>query len=240
MDFINTLAFVYEGVLAGLLIALSCSMVGVYLLMRRLSMLGAGISHSAFGGIAIAFLLGLEPTLFTLFYVALTSVLLQFLMDSKRLPSDTILSLFFSFGTALAVIVSAMKENLSANIYSYLFGSLLAVSKEELYVSLFVFFNNSPCLLAKIRPALFGSLQRGDRQAKGDKHQLYKLPLCAFGRYEHSPFYKNCGSVAICVLCSFALHDRPVGGWLLFSNLFAFRYPQPALRFPWCSRLPNP
>jgi zinc transport system permease protein len=67
MDFINTLGFVYEGVLAGLLIALSCSMVGVYLLMRRLSMLGAGISHSAFGGIAIAFLLGLEPTLFTLF-----------------------------------------------------------------------------------------------------------------------------------------------------------------------------
>jgi zinc transport system permease protein len=140
MDFINTLGFVYEGVLAGLLIALSCSMVGVYLLMRRLSMLGAGISHSAFGGIAIAFLLGLEPTLFTLFYVALISVLLQFLMDSKRLPSDTILSLFFSFGTALAVIVSAMKENLSANIYSYLFGSLLAVSREELYVSLFVFF----------------------------------------------------------------------------------------------------
>jgi zinc transport system permease protein len=139
MDFINTLGFVYEGVLAGLLIALSCSMVGVYLLMRRLSMLGAGISHSAFGGIAIAFLLGLEPTLFTLFYVALISVLLQFLMDSKRLSSDTILSLFFSFGTALAVIVSAMKENLSANIYSYLFGSLLAVSKEELYVSLFVF-----------------------------------------------------------------------------------------------------
>jgi ABC-type Mn2+/Zn2+ transport systems, permease components len=140
MDFTNTLAFVYEGVLAGLLIALSCSMVGVYLLMRRLSMLGAGISHSAFGGIAIAFLLGLEPTLFTLFYVALISVLLQFLMDSKRLPSDTILSLFFSLGTALAVIVSAMKENLSANIYSYLFGSLLAVSREELYVSLFVFF----------------------------------------------------------------------------------------------------
>jgi len=58
MDFINTLGFVYEGVLAGLLIALSCSMVGVYLLMRRLSMLGAGISHSAFGGIAIAFFAG--------------------------------------------------------------------------------------------------------------------------------------------------------------------------------------
>jgi zinc transport system permease protein len=48
--------------------------------------------------------------------------------------------LFFSLGTALAVIVSAMEENLSANIYSYLFGSLLAVSREELYVSLFVFF----------------------------------------------------------------------------------------------------
>ncbi len=139
MDFINTLGFVYEGLLAGLLTALSCSMVGVYLLMRRLSMLGAGISHSAFGGIAIAFLLGFEPTLFTLLYIAFVSVLLQFLMDSKRLPSDTILSLFFSFGTALAVIVYALKENLSTNVYSYLFGSLLAVSREELYVSFLVF-----------------------------------------------------------------------------------------------------
>jgi len=63
--------------------------------------------------------------------------------------------------------VSAMKENLSANIYSYLFGSLLAVSREELYVSLFVFLITALAFLAKIRPALFGPLQRGDRQAKG-------------------------------------------------------------------------
>jgi len=75
MDFIENLGLIYQGILAGIFIALSCSMVGVYLLMRRLSMLGAGISHSAFGGIALSFLFGVEPTIFTLIYTALVSFL---------------------------------------------------------------------------------------------------------------------------------------------------------------------
>jgi len=139
MDFIETFGLVYQGFLAGIFIALSCSMLGVYLLMRRLSMLGAGISHSAFGGIALAFLLGLEPMTFTLIYTAFVSFFIQFLMERKSLPSDTILSLFFSFGTALAVIILSLTDSSGEGIYSYLFGSILVVSDLELYLSLFVF-----------------------------------------------------------------------------------------------------
>ncbi|WP_448588642.1 metal ABC transporter permease [Thermocrinis sp.] len=139
MGFIEALGLIYQGVLAGVFIALSCSMLGVYLLMRRLSMLGAGISHSAFGGIALAFLFGLDPTVFTLIYTAFVSFFIQYLMERKNLPSDTILSLFFSFGTALAVIILSLTEGLSQSIYSYLFGSILVVSERELYLSFFIF-----------------------------------------------------------------------------------------------------
>ncbi|WP_448584219.1 metal ABC transporter permease [Thermocrinis sp.] len=139
MDFIENLRFVYQGILAGIFIALSCSMLGVYLLMRRLSMLGAGISHSAFGGIALSFLLGLDPMVFTLIYTAFVSFFIQFLMEKKNLPSDTILSLFFSFGTALAVIILALTDSLGEGIYSYLFGSILTVSERELYLSFAIF-----------------------------------------------------------------------------------------------------
>jgi len=139
MDFIENLGLIYQGILAGIFIALSCSMVGVYLLMRRLSMLGAGISHSAFGGIALSFLFGVEPTIFTLIYTALVSFFIQFMMERKNLPSDTILSLFFSFGTALAVIILSLSGSLGQEIYSYLFGSILTVSEMELYLSFAIF-----------------------------------------------------------------------------------------------------
>ncbi|MGB9874455.1 MAG: metal ABC transporter permease, partial [Hydrogenobacter sp.] len=98
-------AFLWKGILSGLLISVSTSLMGVFLLMKRLSLLGAGLSHAAFGGIAIAILLGIDPMVFTLFYMVMSGLTIQLLIERKGLPADTVISLFFSLGVALAIII---------------------------------------------------------------------------------------------------------------------------------------
>ncbi|MGC8853186.1 MAG: metal ABC transporter permease [Hydrogenobacter sp.] len=125
-------AFLWKGILSGLLISISTSLMGVFLLMKRLSLLGAGLSHAAFGGIALAILLGIDPMVFTLFYMVMSGLTIQLLIERKGLPADTVISLFFSLGVALAIIILGITQNLGSNIYSYLFGSILTVSDREL------------------------------------------------------------------------------------------------------------
>lgn len=129
----------WEGLLSALFIALSTSLVGVFLLIKRLAMLGAGLSHAAFGGVALAVVLQLEPMVFTLFYTVLLGLLTQFLTEKKSLPADTVVALFFSLGGALAVLVLGITDNLGANVFSYLFGSMLTATETDLLLALSVF-----------------------------------------------------------------------------------------------------
>ena len=149
MDYIETLSFMWKGLFSAVMISLSSSIIGVYLLVRRLSMLGAGLSHAAFGGISIALVLDLEPYTFTVLYTIILGLIIQYLIQRRGLPADTLLSLAFSFGVALAIIILSLWEGLGMNVFSYLFGSILLVSTTELlsivgvsFLTLaFVFFN---------------------------------------------------------------------------------------------------
>ncbi len=132
MDSIEILQIAWKGLLSAVLISLSSSVIGVYLLIKRLSMLGAGLSHAAFGGIAIALVLGLDVSTFTLIYTVLLGLAIQYLIQKRGLPADTLLSLAFSFGVAVAIIILSLWSVLGLNIFSYLFGSMLLASETEL------------------------------------------------------------------------------------------------------------
>ncbi len=137
MDFFSYSLFL-EGFISALFIALSTALVGVFLIVKRLAMLGAGLSHAAFGGIALAIVLDIDPMTFTLFYTILIGILIQLLVDKKSLPADTLVAFFFSLGVALAIIILGITDNLGTNIFSYLFGSMLVAGKSDLILSLFI------------------------------------------------------------------------------------------------------
>ncbi|MCS6875991.1 MAG: metal ABC transporter permease [Aquificaceae bacterium] len=138
-----------EGFLSALLVAVSTALIGVFLLIKRLAMLSAGLSHAALGGIALALVLEVDPMVLTVIYTILLGVLIQFLVEKYSLPADTVVALFFSFGVAFAIIVLGITQNLGAGVFSYLFGSMLVASELDLVLSfvvflvtlLFIFFN---------------------------------------------------------------------------------------------------
>lgn len=145
----------WKGFLSAFFIAISTALVGVFLLIKRLAMLGAGLSHAAFGGIALALVVDVEPMSFTVAYTVMLGLLIQFLVEKKSLPADTVIALFFSSGVAMAIMLLGITDRLGTNVFSYLFGSMLTASETDLLLSvlvctitlLFVVFNYRSLLL---------------------------------------------------------------------------------------------
>ncbi|MEJ5339062.1 MAG: metal ABC transporter permease [Aquificaceae bacterium] len=169
----------WEGFLSALFIALSTSLVGVFLLIKRLAMLGAGLSHAAFGGIALAIVLDLEPMTFTVFYTVLLGLLIQFLVDRKSLPADTLVALFFSVGVAMAIVVLGITDNLGTNVFSYLFGSMLTASEKDLLLSVIVFMLTLLFVFLNYRSLLLLSFNEEIARLRGVKVGLLNYSLIA-------------------------------------------------------------
>lgn len=169
----------WEGFLSALLIALSTSLIGIFLLIKRLAMLSAGLSHAAFGGIALAIVFDIEPTTFTLFYTILVGLLIQLLVDKKSLPADTVVALFFSLGVALAIIILGITHNLGTNVFSYLFGSMLIAGKTDLILAFCILLITLLFLVLNYKKLLLLTFNEDIAKLKGVRVSLLNYTLIA-------------------------------------------------------------
>jgi len=131
--------FVQRGLAAGLMIAVSSALTGVFLILRRMAFLGAGLSHAAFGGVALSMVLGLDPLVFTAVFTLGVGNLIQFLSDRRGIPGDAAIALIFSGGVALAVLLLGIFRGFGEYVFGYLFGNILMVTAEELIFTALVF-----------------------------------------------------------------------------------------------------
>ncbi len=127
--------FVQRGILAGLMVGTASAVAGVFLILRRMAFLGAGLSHAAFGGVALSMLLGVDPFLFTILFTLLAGNLVQLMASNRRVPGDAAIALVFSGGAALAVLLLGLVRGFGEHVFGYLFGSILMVSRSELLLT---------------------------------------------------------------------------------------------------------
>lgn len=128
-------SFMQRAVAAGLLIALACSVLGVFLVLRRDAMLGHGLAHVTFGGVALGLLLGVSPVWTALAVAILAAVLLLKLRETMGLHGDTAIGIVSSVGFALGVVIASVSGRFSVELFSYLFGNILAIGPEEVWTS---------------------------------------------------------------------------------------------------------
>ncbi|MCU0848791.1 MAG: metal ABC transporter permease [Spirochaetes bacterium] len=107
-----------------------------FVVMRRMSFLGAGVSHAAFGGVAIGILLGIDPFYTSFVFCTLSAVLLGKLVKSGNISYDTGIGILFSFSMALGAIFIALKKKYTFDLMGYLFGNILGVTSFDMMVSL--------------------------------------------------------------------------------------------------------
>ncbi len=124
--------FMRNALLGSLLVATVCSIVGVFIVLRGLAFAGAGIAHAAFGGVALGFLLGIDPLLTAIVFCLFTAGLVQVTRRSAQLRHDTAVGIFFAFTMALGVLFVGFMRRYDARLYGFLFGNLLGVSKSDI------------------------------------------------------------------------------------------------------------
>lgn len=128
--------FVQRGIVAGLVVGVTSAVAGVFLILRRMAFLGAGLSHASFGGVALSMLLDLDPFLFTIIFTLLVGNLVQLIASNRRVPGDAAIAMIFSGGVALAVLILGITKGFSEYLFGYLFGNILMVSGPELLLTL--------------------------------------------------------------------------------------------------------
>lgn len=128
-----------RAVIGGLVIALLCSLLSVYVVLKRMAFIGQGISHSAFGGIALGVLLfsgtpGAEVKIYltTLLFCVCVAFLIAATTRHSKVSDDSAIGIFFVFSMALGIIFFKAARGYNQDVFSFLFGSIVALTRFEL------------------------------------------------------------------------------------------------------------
>ncbi|HIJ86674.1 MAG TPA: metal ABC transporter permease [Desulfuromonadales bacterium] len=130
--------FIQRALLAGTLIALLCSVLGVFLVLRRLSLIGDGLAHVTFGSTAIALALkfySVMSLLVTMPIVLLASLGILKLTEKGRLSGDAAIGLVSALGISAGIILASVGGGYNVDLLSYLFGNILSIRSEEVVIA---------------------------------------------------------------------------------------------------------
>jgi zinc transport system permease protein len=119
---------------AGLVVGLSAPLMGTFLVQRRMSLMGDGIGHLAFAGVAGGVLVGVWPVWSALVVAVVGALVVERLRSRGAASGDLALAIFFYGGIAGGVVLVSASGSLDANLFSYLFGSILTVRPDEVWV----------------------------------------------------------------------------------------------------------
>ncbi len=138
MEFLKTVfsySFAVRALVCGILVSLCSSLLGVSLVLKRYSMLGDGLSHVAFGSAAVALACGAAPLKVSVPVVIIAAFLLLRVSESGKIKGDAAIALVSSSALAIGVTAATLTTGMNTDISNYMFGSILAMSKEDVYVS---------------------------------------------------------------------------------------------------------
>jgi len=126
--------FIQNALIASFFASIVCGIIGVIIVEKKLVMMSGGIAHTSYGGVGLGYLLNFEPA-FGAFFVSVCAALgIAHIRRRGGTRSDVIIGLFWSLGMALGILFIALMPGYPPNLSSYLFGSILSVTRTDLYL----------------------------------------------------------------------------------------------------------
>jgi zinc transport system permease protein len=126
--------FMRNALLAGVLVSISCGIIGSLVVVNRIVFISGGIAHAAFGGIGLAFFLGFSPFAWAAIFAVGVSMIMGLVSFKSRHRSDTIIGVLWAIGMAFGVILIDLTPGYHVDLMSYLFGSILTVPASDIYL----------------------------------------------------------------------------------------------------------
>ena len=195
--------FVLRALFAGALAAVTCSLIGTWIVIRGMSFMGDALAHGVLPGIAVAFLIGIDITVGAVIAAILMVLGIGFVNRSSRLSSDTGIGLLFVGMLALGVVLISRTRSFTGDLTSFLFGTVLGVSDGDLWLQMIALVVTLISVIALHRMFLAVSFNDEKAASLGMRPRLAHLAMLVL--------------VSIAIVTSF----RTVGTLLVFGLLVA-------------------
>lgn len=127
--------FIQKAFFAGSCMAIICSVLGLFLVLRKMSLIGDGLSHVSFGAIALGLFFGIYPFYVAVPLVILASILILKISEKTRIYGDAAIGIVSAIGIASGIILASLSQGFNIDLFSYLFGNILSISNTEVALS---------------------------------------------------------------------------------------------------------
>lgn len=170
-------AFMQRAFVAALAVGLLCSTMGTYVVLRKLSFIGDGIAHASFAGIVIAYLKGANFYIGAAIVAVVTALGIGFVSRRGRISLDTTIGVLFTGMFALGVFLMSQQRNYAVDLQSFLFGDILAVQPQDLWLILALSLAVAATVVVMFRGLLYTSFDPVVAQASGIAAPAYEYAL---------------------------------------------------------------
>ena len=126
--------FFQNALLGGIIAALACAWVGLFLILRKEAMIGDGIAHTTFGGIALGLFLGVNPILTALLISILAVLGISYMRRRGLAQSDSAIAVMLAVGFSTGLIIISLAGGFNVELFSFLFGSILTIDQTDLLI----------------------------------------------------------------------------------------------------------
>lgn len=131
-----TYGFMQKAFITGIPIVIACSLLGTFLILRRLSLIGDGIAHISFGGIATGLLFNLTPFFSAFIFAIIGALGIQKLRTKTSVHEETAIGIISHISLGLGIFIISAAKGFNVDILSYLFGSILSIKNSEMITSI--------------------------------------------------------------------------------------------------------
>jgi zinc transport system permease protein len=159
------------------MVGILCPFVGNFVVLRRMSFFSDAISHSAFAGIAVGAVLGIDLSLSAVAVALIIALFIAFLSDKTTLSHDTVIGIAFSGAIATGMLILGMMKGYRADIFSFLFGDILAITVQDLMLIFVVGLLTVATLVAFLKPFLQITFNRDLARVEGINVRFFEYLL---------------------------------------------------------------
>lgn len=172
-------SFIVRAVIVGILVSICAALLGVPLVLKRYSMIGDGLSHVGFGALAIASALNAAPLKVATPIVILAAFLLLRISNSSKIKGDSAIAVISTGSLAVGVIILSVSKGMNTDMYNYLFGSILAMNKEDVTLSIILSLTVILMFIMFYHRIFSVTLDENFARATGIKAGIYNMLLAA-------------------------------------------------------------
>jgi zinc transport system permease protein len=172
--------FFRNAFIVGLLLSVIFGVFSFFVVTKKMAFLSVGIAHSAFGGIALGVLLGINPFLSAMGFCVIVAILIGRLAKNNKLSYDTGIGIFFAFTMGLGALFIALKDSYTFDYKGSLFGDIMAVSTNDIVYTIIILVLFVPFVIIFLKQILFVSFDSDVAEISGIKVDLLETAMMIF------------------------------------------------------------